>query len=153
MNTNPAIRAELERLTLQNGGILKAEAVVESARDPESPLHDQFQWDDTEAATQWRLQQARQLIRVVVRFEEVGNKQVPCRVFVSLTPDREESGGGYRVTTSVMADEDMRRQMLLDARREMTRFREKYSALSELAKVFEAMDSVQAPLEQHAGAA
>lgn len=39
--------------------------VVEIAKDPESPLHGHFCWDDNEAAHQYRLEQARSLIRVV----------------------------------------------------------------------------------------
>ena len=141
------IASELERLTRLNGGVLQPQTVVEAARDPKSPLHDSFDWDDTEAASKWRLHQARQLIRVLVRYEPVtGGKTVPVRVFVSLTPDRKEDGGGYRLSQSVFSDDDMRRQLLVDARREMARFREKYSALTELAKVFEAMEEAQEEL-------
>jgi ATPase subunit of ABC transporter with duplicated ATPase domains len=117
--------------------------VVDEASDEQSPLHSHFEWDDSEASRQYRIWQARTLIRVLVRMEPASNgKSVPCRVFVSLTPDREQEGGGYRVTNAVMADEDMRRQLLLDARREMTTFRNKYARLSELAEVFKAMESV-----------
>lgn len=144
-----AIANELKRLADAHGGNLQPKTVVDSARDDESPLHGSFNWDDTSAAEQWRLQQARQLIRAVVTYEKVGSgKSVPCRVFVSLTPDREEDGGGYRLSNSVMSDVDYRRQMLADAMAEMQRFKEKYRRLSELAKVFAAMDDVTAGEQQ-----
>jgi hypothetical protein len=77
----------------------------------------------------------------VVQYEPVGDgKMVQHRVFVSLTPDRKEEGGGYRLVRAVMADEDQRRQLLLDARSEMKHFADKYRNLVELAKVIDAID-------------
>lgn len=138
---NPIIVAELKRIADEHGGILKPRSVVDAARDESSPLHSQFQWDDDKAADAYRLWQARQLISVVVAYEKIGNgESVEVRVFTSLTTDRERDDGGYRVTTSVMSDEQLRRQMLADARADMVRFREKYRTLSELADVFKAID-------------
>mgnify|MGYP003421519919 FL=1 len=51
---------------LEKRGRLTPETVLDTARNPKSPLHDQFEWDDTAAAHQHRLQQARVLIRSVV---------------------------------------------------------------------------------------
>lgn len=143
--TNPVIVAELKRLAQAHGGELQPRAVVEAARSEDSPLHEQFDWNDSTAAHQWRLQQARQLIRTVVTYEQVGNgDKVPVRVFVSLTPDREHDDGGYRVSVDVMSDATLRGQLLSDARAEMIRFKEKYRQLQELAEVFSAIDNVTA---------
>lgn len=60
-----AIARTLARLAKAGRGILTPDAVVEAASDPGSPLHDYFEWDDTEAARKYRLDQARTLIRVV----------------------------------------------------------------------------------------
>jgi tRNA A37 N6-isopentenylltransferase MiaA len=143
------IRNELTRLAAEHGGELQPKAVVDAARPDTSPLHNSFDWDDSEAAEKWRLQQARQLIRAVVIYEHVGKKSMPVRVFVSLTPDREENGAGYRLANVVLADAAHRQQMLSDALAEMQRFRLKYQRLSELAKVFEAMDEVTTPELAH----
>lgn len=137
-----AIGNELKRLAELHGGELQPKVVVDAARNEDSPLHRSFDWNDSEAAEKWRLQQARMLIRAVVTFEQVGKKTVPCRVFVSLTPDREENGAGYRLSTAVLSDTTYREQLLTDALAEMHRFKEKYRRLSELAKVFEAMDAI-----------
>jgi len=140
---NPVIVNELKRLAASNGGILQPKAVIDAARDGDSPLHSQFEWDDDKASEAWRLQQARQLIRVVVSYEPVKSGQkIPCRVFVSLTPDREVENGGYRVTSEVMSDETQRRQLLNDAKLEMKRFADKYRSLTELAEVFKAMEPI-----------
>lgn len=91
-------------------GIIAASDVVMAARDPKSPLHSRFTWDDSEAAHQWRLQQARQLISVCVTVSEHTQKNE--RVFVSLNRDQYAVGGGYRVMAEVLSDEQLRRERL-----------------------------------------
>jgi hypothetical protein len=145
MKPKNTIAKELAKLARKHGGQLRPEVVVESARDPKSPLHSSFNWDDTEAAIQWRLQQARMLIRAVVTYESVGDgKTVKVRPYVSLSSDRTEGGPGYRTLVSVMSDDELRAQMLVDARDDMQRFKAKYRALKELVDVFEAMDRAAA---------
>lgn len=131
---------ELKRIAKENGGLLQPETVVEEARDESSPLHSRFTWDNTEAAHQYRIWQARQLIRVLV--EVIAGTDETCEVFVSLSPDRERESGGYRIMTEVLSDADMRNQMLGDALDELSLFREKYRKLKELAAVFSAIKKV-----------
>lgn len=136
-----AISAELKRLADAYGGELQPEAVVEAARDAASPLHDSFEWNDSDAAARYRLHQARHLIRAAVTYERVApDRLVPCRVFVSLTDDRGKDRAGYRLMATVLSDDERRRQLLIDAKDEMGRFSAKYRTLQELAGVFSAMD-------------
>lgn len=133
------IVAELKRIAQENDGVLKAEAVVEAARPPASPLHNSFEWDDNEAAERWRIYQARNLIRVSVEFLNVpGSEPVKVSAFVSLTPDREQEGGGYRLMINVMSRKESREQLLEDALAELKTFEDKYAGLKELAEVFAA---------------
>ena len=144
MKTAAIIQRELRRIAKENGGILKPEAVVDAARPEDSPLHGRFCWADDEAARLYRIFQARQLIRVSVQVVTgKGEKEYVVRAFVSLSPDREEDGGGYRLITTVMGDADMRAQMLSDALSEMELFAEKYGTLTELAEVFVVAASVR----------
>lgn len=46
-------------------GELSAHDVLDDARDPSSPLHSRFEWDDSVAGEEYRLGQARDLIRRV----------------------------------------------------------------------------------------
>lgn len=57
-------------------------------------------------------------------------------VFVSLTTDRKQEGGGYRVMTTVISDAEMRKRMLADAIAELRLFQQKYARLKELAGLF-----------------
>jgi hypothetical protein len=139
--TNPLILGELQRIATRNCGLLRPEDVVDAARDRKSPLHEQFDWDDSEAAGKWRIHQARQLIRVTVTYREEVKQNV--RVFVSLTPDRENDGGGYRSMVAVLSDSESRKQLLADAMAELNTFEAKYRALDELAGVFAAIRSTR----------
>lgn len=135
-----AIRKELARL--QRDGVIRPVDVVEVARDESSPLHGCFQWDDSEAAHQYRLVQARNLLRVYVNVED--RKSDPVQAFVSLTSDRVKPGGGYRVLTDVMNDDAMREQLLQDAFVQFRNMRRKYQHLQKLAKVWAAVDEAEA---------
>jgi len=59
------VAVELERIR-ERDGVIRASVVVEEAKPEESPIHDRFTWDDEKAANEYRLIEARQLIRSVV---------------------------------------------------------------------------------------
>ena len=131
---------ELEEIRKQSGGVLQPVDVVEFARDPETALHGAFCWDDGEAAAQYRLWQARQVIRVCVTIRP-DVKGPPIRAYVSLQEDRGDVG--YRLLDDVMSDEEMRDRLLSQALAELNRWKMRYQQLRELAPVFEAAAKVQ----------
>jgi hypothetical protein len=131
--------AELEVIRNKTGGALQPADVVKFARNPKTALHGAFCWDDGEAAEQYRLWQARQVIRVCVTVrEEVEGP--PVRAYVSLQEDRGDVG--YRLLDDVMSDEEMREQLLAQALAELNRWKVRYQQLRELAPVFEAAENV-----------
>jgi hypothetical protein len=134
---------ELEAIRAQGGGILKPDDVVRRAKGKNNPLHKYFTWDDTAAAREYRLWQARELIRVHVRIESPG-QTFPTRVYVSLDADRQGVGGGYRHIDDVLSDVDLRGQLLDQADRDFRYWEAKYSHLKELAAVIKSMDRVRA---------
>ena len=111
------IRDALRRLADGNGGVLLPENVVEAARDEASPLHEHFQWDDGEAARQWRLEQARALIRTVrlvyVPAESPGHRIVRHEL-PEYTPGDED---GYRLTVQVLRGPDRREAVAREHKR------------------------------------
>lgn len=135
--TDIIIVAELIRIAEANDGELRPCDVFEAARPESSPLHNVFNWNVEDAAYQHNLELARRLIRVTVRY--IGDDPTPVRIFVSLTVDRTQEGGGYRYLAAVMSDKNMRAQLLRDALDEMKRFEAKYAKFVELADVFLAM--------------
>jgi len=61
------------------------------------------------------------------------------RKFVSITTDRSQDGGGYRLLVAVLGNPTHRQQLLADAMAELKTFERKYQVLEELATVFAAI--------------
>lgn len=140
MSKPDLIKLELETLAEANNGLLRPETVVEFARNPNTALHSRFEWDDTEAATKYRIWQARQLIKVVVNILPNEN-ETEYQVFVSLKSDR-LNGGGYRALVDVMSNDDQRKELLTQAHNDFKLWQKKYQQLKELAPVFDKMAEV-----------
>lgn len=125
---------ELQRIAKEHGGVLRAEDVLEAATPEDNPLHDAFEWDDSIAGHEYRLWQARTMIRVSVTMLENVSTQ-PVKVFVSLKEDRKQKGGGYRTLVTVLSDEEMREALLREALEDLKVFEKKYHTLVELAPI------------------
>ena len=145
MSVKNQIALELAGIQQANGGLLRPADIVEFARNPDTTLHTQFDWDDTEAAEKWRLWQARHVIRLHVTV--ISEASEPVRAFVSLSTDR-KAGGGYRTLAQVMADDDEREQLINDALLELNRAKRKYRAIQKLAPVWAALESVTVEVEK-----
>lgn len=107
------VKACLESLAERDGGRLTPDAVVEAARDPTSPLHDHFTWDDTLAAQKCRLDEARTLIRsirVVVRTSPL-LVQAPQFVRDPTLPTDQQ---GYVSIGRLMNDEERSRLVVVE---------------------------------------
>lgn len=129
-------------------GILQAEDVVEFARDERTALHSEFEWDDSVAAHQHRLEQARKIIRLTLTVVESPAGPQTVRMYASCDSDRVNPGGGYRSLVEVMNSEDLRDQLLHAALRDLRTVRRKYQQLRELQPIFRAIDRVARKTEQ-----
>lgn len=104
-------------------GTLTAEIVVKEAESPDSPLHRYFAWDDEEAAHQYRLFQARALIRrVKVAIQATPDRIVRVRAYTHVRSER-----AYVPTAQAL---ERNRNMVLDqARLDLAALRRKYENL------------------------
>lgn len=142
---NEKMGKELEIIKKQNGGILRPDAVIEYARNKKSALHGRFIWDDTKAAHQYRLTQARDIIRVAVIVES--NTSQPVRAYVSLSDER-GAEGGYRAIAQVMDDKLLRERLLADCYSDLVLFRKKYAVLAKIATMKPLFKAINAALPQ-----
>ncbi len=118
---------------------LTARVVLDDARSEDSPLHVAFEWDDTKAAEEYRLEQAANLMRcVVVRIHPEDTELTRAYINVGRDEDRR-----YEPVIRVLSDETLRREMLASAMAELRAFKKKWAHLNELAQIFEKMDEVQ----------
>lgn len=137
------LKTELEAIRLKNGGLLTEEAILNVAKAKSHPLHSEFTWDNTAAAKLWRLEEARRLIRsVYITLESPKHAPVSVRAYASLPSDR-EAAGGYRAIQDVLADKDLRKELLAAALSELEAFKRRYSNLAQLAPVFIALETVK----------
>lgn len=134
----------LEQIRKAHDGILRPVDVVEAASDENHPLHGSFEWNDTRAAAQYRLWQARELIQVAVTVLEGDPKRESIRAYVSLGSDRENPGGGYRFIGSVLRNSKQRRELFEQALAELRAFEAKYRQLRRLRPIFTALRKITA---------
>jgi hypothetical protein len=138
---SPAALAELKSLIKR--GFISPEVIVRRARRETSALHAEFNWDDTSAAHQHRLNQARALLRFSVILQDDGKSKQYMPVYVSLFPDRTQERG-YRELVTVLADSTLRGDFLQLAFSTLRAFKAKFASLTELRGVFDAIDTVLA---------
>lgn len=132
---------ELERIRTVNNGRLAQETVVEEARDKKSPLHPAFEWNDKQAAHQYRLSQAGYVIRMLsVSYVEGDKKTEPIRAFVNVSRDEDRS---YTSIAHAMSDDELREQVIAKAYKELNDWKARYEDLLEFASVFTAIEDVR----------
>lgn len=124
----------LKKVAEKAGG-LTAEAVVEAARPKSSPLHDAFEWSDSKAAREYRLEQARCLIRSIEICVTHGKSEVVTRAWAFL-PSKQS----YAPMVEAMGSDVTRDEILGEAKKELRVFRVKYGQLEELVEVIKAID-------------
>lgn len=135
----------LKAIAARDGGLLRPAAVVEAARDVNSPLHSAFVWDDTEAARLYRLDQAQRLIRSFRVKIEDGNKSFDAPVFVNLSTDRTsgKENNPYRVAEDVARCPDLMAIAERDALGQLKGLRDRYGHLKRLGDIWTAIDNAQ----------
>lgn len=108
---NEALRLELIRIEKKYGKLEPKWLVCEAEYDKDSILGRQFTWDDTEAAEQWRLEEARNLLQRVwvFRRDSVTKKSVKIRAYVR-DPDVPANHQGYVSVEALEEDPDRQRR-------------------------------------------
>ena len=133
-----AVGEQMEQLEASCG--LTPKSLLDANREEGSPLHGEFEWNDGIAAEKYRENQAAYFIRqITVKEERASGEQIPVRAFVNVGTN---DGRRYLGLSRVLSDEDMRAQLLSDAKVEMQSFKAKYESLQELSMVIQAMNEV-----------
>lgn len=141
---------------LSNQSAVTARDVVDSARSPQSPLHEYFQWDDRIAADEWRVETARRMLRSIkVRYTEQekaddGTTKTVTRearaFHVERTKAYETEPRKYRTFQVLHGDSAFAAQMMDSAFDDIISWRRKYAPYVQMWKNFG--DTFQAVLNQ-----
>jgi hypothetical protein len=130
---------ELLELELREGALEPKLLVSYAATHPDSNLHSFFEWDDSVAAKEWRLAQARLLIRSIVFVRKDDPRGAEVRLFVSI--DRSDDAPSKYVNTQrAMEDDEMRLMILRRVEHQLASIRRKHIDLHELAGIWASID-------------
>jgi len=132
---------EIKRITTKSGGKVKPETVIMESKKKSAPLHPMFDWNETEAAHNWRKAQARGILGNLVQVEIINNEpeKVRSMVCVAVRDENDESQGkAYMPIQDAMNDPEYRQQVINEARSELEGWQRRFKAYGFLA------DSVRA---------
>lgn len=122
------IAQQLESIRAKAGGELTPGLVVDAARNPTHPLHNRFEWDDSEAAEAWRRQQARVLIAsvqvIVQRTTPRGVRDVSVRRYASAVVHERRQ---YVPVSEIKASPELSAQVLDEIRCAIGALKRKYA--------------------------
>ena len=138
---DPKIVGEhIDLLRQKQHGELTPSDVLADAKNPNSPLHSFFEWSDTKAAQEYRLHQARGLIRAVVAVYVSEDKlAVRTKAFVHIP---EPGAPHYRSADAAMSTKKTRDLVLQRAWREFQQWRSRYADLKEFGDLFAKAEEV-----------
>lgn len=136
------VAERLKELERDNGRLAPAD-VVDAARDPASPLHSHFTWDDSEAAEKYRLMQARTLIRTVKL--EITIRDVPLSVVGYVRdPEADAKTAGYRNVAQLRTEEDAARAAIVDEMKRVSNAVRRAKGLAIVLGVTEDIEQIDA---------
>lgn len=150
IKTNPQVVGEFcYELEQKKGGKITPKELVEAARDANSPLHNEFEWNNTIAAQKYREWQARYIIssiEVKLTYIPSETKRVDLKLVekssgVKFYHALDLEGNGYENVFTISENEEKQKKLLENCLKEVDVFRGKYNTLrSVLPKLFDAMD-------------
>ena len=121
------IGTALNEITNANGGRLEPEKIVEAAKK-DRRLHPHFEWNDRKAAHSYRLEQARELVRVIhVEHEE--SESGVARAWLSI---HDKAGTAYRTIGEVLNSHDLQQRLLSRAEADLLAWESRYKSLQEV---------------------
>lgn len=134
-------------------GVLTPKIVVAAAALPSSPIHKHFEWNDGEAASRYRLWQARQLIARVFVINESSPNAIPVRAFVNLElappsdeneEDEEQANSrAYLSIGRIKGKQDFESQVLRYALMQLVGWKKRFGAFKQFLGVKREIDKLE----------
>lgn len=124
---------------IENTVGLTPKNVVDASRPEDSPLHNEFEWDNEVAAEKYRETQAGHIIRsIVVDVEDCVSEEPVCvRAFVNVEKDDNRN---YKPIQVVIKDKDYMNSLYESAMRELKAIQFKYQSVARLKHIFDEID-------------
>lgn len=122
---------------------ITAKELLDASRDEAAPLHSCFEWEDTVAAEQYRIYQARHLIgSIEIEYvkDNTPTQLARSRYFINVVKIAPKVQGQFATIDVALTNDEYRVTVLKNALRELRAFQNKYSSYQELASVFKSID-------------
>lgn len=130
----------LEVIRKKNNG-LTDDAIVNAAKSSTHVLHNWFEWDDTEAAIEYRRTQARGLMRsLTVTYKEAPELQVRVYQVETKARPQDPQRTVYSTTEEVLKNPESRDRLIAQAIKAAIEFRNRFKCLHELDVIIESID-------------
>lgn len=124
-------------------GRITAEKLVEAARDRRHPMHEDFPWDDKQAAHERRVDIARRILNST-RVEVTHSTKTISTVGYIRDPDADPGVQGYVNVTVLRTDREASEEALMA---EVTRITSMYERARELAAALDLEDELETALQ------
>lgn len=144
------LRQQLTTIYVENQQTLTPQIVLDTATDPEHPLHRYFEWNDDSAAHKYRLVQASHLIRrVTVKIESSSGSDDPVeiRAFYPLPGAATGAPSNYHPEAIIRQNSAAQQLVLGQMRRDWMSMRRRWQHLHEFWQLV-AAESPPAPTAQ-----
>lgn len=139
--TRMAIRVRELRKLERPGRTLTAEDVVAAASNPDHPLYQDFEWDDSVAGHKYRVQQARTMIAEVRVVITTSTKKLSVVGYIR--DPRSAPGPGYVATAELRTESEAAQEALLN---ETTQLQARLERVREIATALELEAQLEAIL-------
>lgn len=142
IKADPSLAAQLfDELAKEDR--LNARSVVEVSKPKDAVLHDEFEWDDTNAAIKWRDHQARNIINALVVVEETVEEVKPVRYAFQI----EERSNNYTPMSVIMQSANSIEALKRKALSELSSYRMKYASIIKKCNGEEDLNNLQKKME------
>lgn len=126
----------------KNGCNVTAQDLLEASRPEDTPLHNDFEWQDDIAAEEYRKYQARNILNsltIVVEHKDNENKncESDIRAFFVIKENDKQS---YKPIKVIMMDNDYEQQLYNSALKELIAIKNKYATIQRLKHIFDEIE-------------
>lgn len=114
------VAKKINELTKEYGGEVTPNILLQEAEQPNSVLHKYFEWDQSKAAKEYRLWQARKLLGAIAEVVVIKGKENPIRSFWSVS--NKECKPVYVTLKKAMSNKDYTCQLFEDTQNSLQHF-------------------------------
>lgn len=129
----PVVVKTVEQLVAEDR--LSPTNFLEAARPETAPLHDLFEWDDTQAANEYRLEQARRILRSIEVVVVGADKKEHATRYVHALEGEHEGEASFVVHDQVKRSPTLAQRLADDAYESAVNWADRYQEFCEVYPV------------------